>query len=209
VLTGASANSTRPAAPSMASMPLAKAHTPQLHPHTKALNHHTSHHHTSMLCRRDETWWVLLADVSANSLLAFSKVNLREAEGIAFEHPEWLEQPAAQQGQQQGQQQQVNGSKEVLSIEGAAAGAAAAEEGSKGGSSSSASEDGGEPGGQSVELLFMAPKAGKMDLQLFFMSENYVGCDKSLPLKIKVRGTGCRCWCVAWNLLCVGGCVCV
>jgi hypothetical protein len=31
-----------------------------------------------------------------------------------------------------------------------------------------------------------APSNGKMDLQLLIMSENYIGCDKTLPLKFKV-----------------------
>jgi hypothetical protein len=43
-----------------------------------------------------------------------------------------------------------------------------------------------------VELHFMAPKAGKMDLQLFFMSENYIGCDKILPVKVKVGSPAAR-----------------
>ncbi len=38
----------------------------------------------------------------------------------------------------------------------------------------------------------MAPKAGKMDLQLFFMSENYIGCDKILPVKVKVGSPAAR-----------------
>ncbi len=40
--------------------------------------------------------------------------------------------------------------------------------------------------GQCVEFQFMAPRAGKYDLQLYCLPDCWLGCDKVVPIKIKV-----------------------
>ncbi len=34
--------------------------------------------------------------------------------------------------------------------------------------------------------MFQAPKAGRLDLQLLVMCESYIGCDRTIPVKLKV-----------------------
>lgn len=41
--------------------------------------------------------------------------------------------------------------------------------------------------GQVVEIIFPALRAGKLELQLYVMSDSYVGCDRVLPVRLKVE----------------------
>ena len=161
---------------------------------------------------QDEAWYAFLVDPAGNHVLAFTKANLIEAERAALEHPGAIAatlrnedvlgrdggggggaggRPVAFVG--------LDGAK-APGAGGAAAAAAAAGKGSGGGGSeaAAAAADGGsskggsgkgkQPApGQVLDLVFMAPPAGRYDLQLLLMSSTWVGADLSVALRLRVN----------------------
>eukprot|EP00798_Chlamydomonas_sp_ICE-L_P029524 gene29524-5874_t len=113
-----------------------------------------------------------LRDANTNSVLCNQKVNLMEAETVGLDRPDVLDQL-------------VNGAS-TTDAKKAVGDSKYATNYTRKGSAPAADEKVSEVG-QLIEMKFMAPvKAGKYELTLVIMSDSYVGCDRSMPVKIKV-----------------------
>jgi len=140
---------------------------------------------------RDESWYFFLTDQATNSLMGYTKASLQEAEAYGFAHPEAAEDWAAGAGEAKAAGTEAG--KDNRPVPKALATATKfINRYSNGRQHTAGAEDSGEGGsdeeaGQEVELSFMAPpKAGKYELQLHVMSDCYVGCDKVVPVKLRV-----------------------
>ncbi|KXZ42319.1 hypothetical protein GPECTOR_162g134 [Gonium pectorale] len=150
---------------------------------------------------RDENWHLLLVDPGSNSVMSWNKLSLVDAEAVGFSRPELAEEwertaEAAAGDKKDGDRSRSralatadkfisrysNGARPGPSTRAAAngKGAPAAD-----GDATSAADAEAESG-QTAELLFPAPRAGKHELQLLIMSDSYVGCDRAIPLRMKV-----------------------
>ncbi|GIL50242.1 hypothetical protein Vafri_6471 [Volvox africanus] len=150
---------------------------------------------------KDENWHVLLVDASSNAVLCWNKVSLVEAEAVGFSRPELVEEWERQGDVAAGADKKdavdrarsralatadkfisrySNGARPGPATRAGPKGAVVAD--GDGGSGTDAEAE----TGQVVELLFHAPRAGKHELQLLIMSDSYVGCDRTIPLRVRV-----------------------
>ncbi|KAG2451784.1 hypothetical protein HYH02_003562 [Chlamydomonas schloesseri] len=152
----------------------------------------------------DEAWHIFLVDPTSNAVLSWSKVGLVEAEAVAFARPElaedWERAAAAAEGADKkdgdrSRSKALATADKFISRYGngvqrkeGGGGGADKDGGAGAGKDGAGGKDGGDEAesGQVVELVFAAPKAGKHELQVVVMSDSYVGCDRTIPLRIKV-----------------------
>ncbi|GIL87084.1 hypothetical protein Vretimale_14247 [Volvox reticuliferus] len=150
---------------------------------------------------KDENWHLLLVDASSNAVLSWNKVSLVEAEAVGFSRPELVEEWERQGDVATGADKKdaidrarsralATADKFISRYSNGARPGPATRVGPKG--AVVADGDGGSgtdaevETGQVVELLFHAPRAGKHELQLLIMSDSYVGCDRTIPLRVRV-----------------------
>jgi translocation protein SEC63 len=119
---------------------------------------------------RRERWWVVVGDLASNTCFAIAPVDLRAAEAAAFDVPK-------QEGGGSG------GSSPAASGSSAAAGKGRARP------STPSPEDeaalASEWGAQ-VDVRFEAPKADKYNLTVMLVTDAWVGCDRSVPARLRV-----------------------
>eukprot|EP00803_Ostreobium_quekettii_P002395 evm.model.scf_415.2 EVM.evm.TU.scf_415.2 scf_415:13869-23272(+) len=108
---------------------------------------------------RPEKWYLLLADQDNNEVFAQTHVNLAEAERLGFIHGEQLEQDG-RRGIENGRQ-----SGQIIALR----------------------NEENEMVGQAVELRFPALKEGRNEFQLMCMSDCWIGCDKTVNLRMTVK----------------------
>lgn len=111
---------------------------------------------------RDEAWYFFLTEPSTNSVLAWQKVNLMEAERAGLDHPEAFISTGdafvtttSSSSNNKGDIKAADDSNDVLP-------------------------------GQEVDLIFVAPKTASYSLSLVAMSDCWVGVDENVQLKLKV-----------------------
>jgi len=118
---------------------------------------------------RDEHWFFLLGDPSNNTLLAWTRVSLLEAEAAGARYASnWMTATGGVssinvKGGSSALMQLVTGEDEDIQSE----------------------EELVEKLGQKIELKFVAPPAGKHDLMLYVMPDSWVGLDRSIQMKIR------------------------
>ncbi|GLC39388.1 hypothetical protein PLESTM_000891300 [Pleodorina starrii] len=153
---------------------------------------------------KDENWHLLLVDPGSNAVLSWNRVSLVEAEAVGFSRPElveeWERQGEAAPGGPGGDKKDAadrarsralaTADKFISRYSNGARPGPATRAGAKGGAAADGEANGGADAeaetGQVVELLFQAPRAGKHELQLLIMSDSYVGCDRTIPLRMRV-----------------------
>ncbi|KAK9839330.1 hypothetical protein WJX81_008661 [Elliptochloris bilobata] len=158
--------------------------------------------------QRKERWYIILADPLSNSVYSWEALDLVEAEAAGWRMAD-SQRRAAAEGRAASSKVFTpsavpapggNGDGGELS---AAAPAPAAEPSGRGGAASGGNAQGGSHAGnghgalvaadqgkglqgQVVKLQMRAPKAGKYDLVLYCISDCWVGCDRALPVKLRV-----------------------
>ncbi|MEW5311207.1 MAG: hypothetical protein WDW38_002941 [Sanguina aurantia] len=140
-----------------------------------------------------------LTDPSSNSVMAWNKVTLQEAEQVGFDHPELSEAWSVPGGR--GPRWEVAGSGKALAtanrfISRYSSGqqhkptngalTTSGSTGALGAAGDSALTLNTAEMGQVVELNFACAKAGKFEFQLLVMSDCYAGVDRMVPVRIKV-----------------------
>mmetsp|Transcript_2646 Transcript_2646/g.4510 ORF Transcript_2646/g.4510 Transcript_2646/m.4510 type:complete len:749 (+) Transcript_2646:96-2342(+) len=151
---------------------------------------------------REENWYVMLADPATNSLMGHVRVSLAEAETVGARRPElveeWAALPAVGSASSTADGKVDASRKDARPVGRAAATATKfirtyskrAGTAGTGLDTAAALEEAALPAeeaGQLVEIMFMAPlRSGKYELQLHIMCDSYVGCDRILPLRLRV-----------------------
>ncbi|KAG2441769.1 hypothetical protein HXX76_003382 [Chlamydomonas incerta] len=145
----------------------------------------------------DEAWHVFLVDPASNAVLSWSKVGLVDAEAIAFSRPElaedWEKAAAAEGADKKdgdrSRSKALATADKFISRYGNGVQRKDGGGDKEGGAGKEGAGKGGEgeaESGQVLEMVFAAPKAGKHELQVVVMSDSYVGCDRTIPLRIRV-----------------------
>ena len=121
---------------------------------------------------RDEHWFFLLGDPSNNTLLAWTRVSLLEAEAAGARYASnWMT---------------ATGGVSSIDVKGGGSTASALMQLATDEDEDIQSEEElVEKLGQKIELKFVAPPAGKHDLVLYVMPDSWVGLDRSIQLKIR------------------------
>lgn len=141
---------------------------------------------------RDENWHVLVVDPANNAVLSWSKVSLVEAEAVGFSRPElaeeWEQANAAADAKDDRSRSRALATANKFISRYANGAVRPGKDGAKEGRDGEAGKeaDAEEETGQVVELMFHVPKAGKHELQVLVMSDSYVGCDRAIPLRLRV-----------------------
>eukprot|EP00879_Flechtneria_rotunda_P006197 GHRR01006515.1.p1 GENE.GHRR01006515.1~~GHRR01006515.1.p1 ORF type:complete len:456 (+),score=176.99 GHRR01006515.1:409-1776(+) len=125
---------------------------------------------------RDESWYIFLTEPSTNSILAWTKANLMEAERQGIEHPEAFKSSNAAAS---------NGDVKANTANGESAPSSKAVTASNDAANGDAADD-PEVVGQEVDLVFAAPKAATYNLNLVVMSNCWIGADETLQLRLRV-----------------------
>ncbi|GAX76583.1 hypothetical protein CEUSTIGMA_g4029.t1 [Chlamydomonas eustigma] len=154
---------------------------------------------------REENWHFFLTDPATNSVLGYTKASLAEAEAFGFDHPQAMEGwstatvPASSTHDKDATVANSADDKEEASSKSSVLVTASKfiKQYNAAGKTHKAGAGGelvvGKPfdpeeAGQEVEFMFLAPpKAGKYDLQLVVMSDCYIGCDRTVALRLKVN----------------------
>ncbi|KAG2485811.1 hypothetical protein HYH03_015521 [Edaphochlamys debaryana] len=145
---------------------------------------------------KDEAWHVMVVDPSTNAVMAWNKISLVEAEAVGFARSELVEEweragpmDGADKKDDRSRSRALATADKFISRYSNGArpgnatrkGAGAGADGEAGAGTDADSET-----GQVVELAFPIYKAGKYELQVLIMSDSYVGCDRAIPLRLRV-----------------------